>query len=125
MPGNQVCNTGRRYFIRQAVLAWVFLYLPLKAKVMLNPKGVIIRVSRFSVDGTVNRLVELLKNKGATIYAVINQQDELSKAGIAIPAMQFVLFCSPKAGGTIIVENSIASLDLPLKVLVWEGKNKV
>jgi uncharacterized protein (DUF302 family) len=90
---------------------------------MLNPTGVVINVSPFSVNETVSRLIELLKNKKATIYTVIDQRDELAKAGITIPPMQFVLFGNPKSGGTLMVENPVAGLDLPLKVLVWEDEN--
>ena len=92
---------------------------------MLNHNGVVILESQFSVDVTVDRLVNLLQNKGATIYAVINQQEELSKSESMIPPMQLVLFGNPSAGGKIIAESPAAGLDLPLKALIWEDNHGI
>lgn len=125
MQENKVPDDGRRYFLRQAIFAGLSLYLPMTAMKMSNPKGVVIKVSRFSVDLTLKRLTELLNNKGAKVYAIIDQQDELGKVGLQIPPMQFVLFGNPKTGGPVMMANAIAGLDLPLKVLVWADENNV
>ena len=86
----------------------------------MNPKGVIIHPSPYPVKETIDRLVTFLQQHGATIYARINQQDELQKTGQKIPPLEFLLFGNPKAGGPIMIENPIAALDLPLKVIAWE-----
>jgi uncharacterized protein (DUF302 family) len=87
---------------------------------MKNPKGVIIHPSPYTVKETIDRLEAFLHQNGATIYARINQQDELQKAGLSIPSLEFLLFGNPKAGGPIMIENPLAALDLPLKIIVWE-----
>jgi len=125
MQENKVPDNGRRHFIQQTMFAGLFLYLPITITKMLNPRGVVIAVSRFTVDVSVQRLIELLKNKGVKIYAIIDQQDELSQAGIIIPPMQFVLFGNPKTGGHVMIANPVAALDLPLKVLVWQDENNI
>ncbi len=82
--------------------------------------GVIIRQSNHPVQATVDLLQTFLQQHGATIYARIDQQDELKKTGQTIPPLEFILFGNPKAGGPIMAENPVAALDLPLKVIAWE-----
>jgi uncharacterized protein (DUF302 family) len=90
----------------------------------MNTKGVTIRQSPFSVKETIDRLASFLQQHGATIYARIDQQAELQKAGLNIPPLEFIMFGNPKAGGPIMVENPLAALDLPLKVIAWEDDRK-
>ena len=90
----------------------------------MNTKGVTIRQSPFSVKETIDRLASFLQQHGATIYARIDQQAELQKAGLNIPPLEFIMFGNPKAGGQIMIENPIAALDLPLKVIAWEDDRK-
>ena len=95
-----------------------------KNPAIMSPKGVIIRPSKYSVKGTIDRLVAFLQQHGATIYARINQQAELKLVGQEIAPLEFILFGNPKAGGPIMVENPLAALDLPLKVIAWEDNQK-
>jgi uncharacterized protein (DUF302 family) len=86
----------------------------------MDPKGVIIQPSAYPVKETIDRLQTFLQQHGATIYARIDQQAELQKAGINISPLEFIMFGNPKAGGPIMTENLMAALDLPLKVIAWE-----
>jgi uncharacterized protein (DUF302 family) len=86
----------------------------------MNTKGIIIQPSAYPVKETIDRLQAFLQQHGATIYARIDQQAELQKAGINISQLEFILFGNPKAGGPIMVENPVAALDLPLKVIAWK-----
>ncbi|HEY2580817.1 MAG TPA: DUF302 domain-containing protein [Mucilaginibacter sp.] len=90
----------------------------------MNIKGVIIHPSPFSVKDTIDRLEAFLRQHGATIYARINQQAELEKAGQNISPLEFIMFGNPKAGGPILIENPVAALDLPLKIIAWEDNQK-
>ena len=90
----------------------------------MNPKGITIRSSPWSVKETIDRLVVVLEEHKATIYARINQQSEVHNAGKEIPPLEFILFGNPKAGGLIMAENPIAALDLPLKIIAWEDAAK-
>ena len=89
----------------------------------MNPKGVIISPSAFSVKETIDRLQAFLTQHGATIYARINQQNEVNKEGQNILPLEFILFGNPRAGGPIMAENPLVALDLPLKVIAWEDSN--
>ena len=90
----------------------------------MNPKGVTTCISRYAVKETVDRLQSFLLQHGVTIYARIDQQQELKKTGQTIPPLEFLLFGNPKAGGPVMIENPIAALDLPLKIIAWEDNDK-
>jgi uncharacterized protein (DUF302 family) len=87
---------------------------------MISPKGIHIYPSPYPVKETIDRLQEFLQQHGATIYARIDQQAEVQRAGLDMPALEFILFGNPKAGGPLMIENPLAALDLPLKVIAWE-----
>src|ERR1700757_689773 len=86
----------------------------------MNPSGVIIRPGVQTVRETVDRISSFLQQHGVTIYARINQQDELRKSGLNIGPLEYLLFGNPKAGGPVMIENPMAALDLPLKIIAWE-----
>jgi uncharacterized protein (DUF302 family) len=90
----------------------------------MNHNGIITKQSPYSVKETIDRLETFLQQHGATIYARIDQQAELRKAGLDIPSLEFIMFGNPKAGGPIMIENPVAALDLPLKVIAWEDDKK-
>jgi uncharacterized protein (DUF302 family) len=89
-------------------------------QLLMTPPGITVRSSPYSVRETIDRLVVLLEQHNVTIYARINQQSEVHNAGKDIPALEFILFGNPKAGGLLMAENPIAALDLPLKIIAWE-----
>jgi len=92
----------------------------------MNPNGVVVRPSAYTVNETIDRLQQFLQQHGATVYARINQQAEVQKAGQTLLPLQFILFGNPKAGGPIMAQNPIAALDLPLKIIAWQdAQNKV
>lgn len=86
----------------------------------MDTNGRILRQSPFTVKETIDRLADLLKQNGVTIYARIDQQAEAAKYGISLKALEFLLFGNPQKGGLIMAENPAAALDLPLKVIAWE-----
>lgn len=95
---------------------------PSERPVRTNPKGVVIRQSPFSVHETIDRLEALIRQRGNTLYARIDQQAELQKAGLHSRPLVFILFGNPKGGGPVILENPLAALDLPLKLIAWEDE---
>jgi uncharacterized protein (DUF302 family) len=90
----------------------------------MNPEGIIIHESPYPVKETIDRLQNFLQQHGATIYARIDQQAEVQKAGQILAPLEFILFGNPKAGGPLMAENPLAALDLPLKVIAWEDAQK-
>jgi uncharacterized protein (DUF302 family) len=90
----------------------------------MDPQGVTIKLSPYSVKETIDNLQTILQSNGVIIYARINQQDELQKTGQTIAQLEFILFGNPKSGGPIMIENPMAALDLPLKVIAWQDNEQ-
>src|SRR5215469_638685 len=85
-----------------------------------HPDDMVLRKSPFAVKESVDRLQDFLVHHGATIYARIDQQAELAKAGLSLKPLEFLLFGNPGAGGPVMQENPLAALALPLKVIVLQ-----
>lgn len=116
---------GRRRMISRMVKASLFLlgspYIKLPA---MNPKGVIVKPSKYPVKDSIDRIRQFLEGQGVTIYSRIDQQSELSKAGLQIAPLEFIMFGKPKAGGPLMVNNPLSALDLPLKIVAWEDEQQ-
>jgi uncharacterized protein (DUF302 family) len=83
--------------------------------------GVVTKASPRPVADTVARLLALLESKGMTVFSVIDQQAAARQVGLDLRPTTLVLFGNP-AGGTPVMEAvPLSALDLPLKVLVWDG----
>jgi uncharacterized protein (DUF302 family) len=89
---------------------------------MANPDaGIISQPSKHSVDDTVLKLERILQDKGVKLFAVIDHSGEAEKAGLRLRPTKLLIFGNPKAGTPLMVASPTAAIDLPLKILVWEG----
>src|ERR1700744_2245312 len=86
--------------------------------------GIITRQVAYSVKESIDKIQSVIEKNGATIYARIDQQAELKKAGITINPLEFLLFGNPVAGGKLMVENPVVALDLPLKIIAWQDEHQ-
>jgi uncharacterized protein (DUF302 family) len=83
--------------------------------------GIVNVASCHSVDETVARLKEILAAKGVTLFALVDHSGEAEKAGMTMPATKLLIFGSPEAGTPVMLAAPSIAIDLPLKILVWEG----
>src|SRR5271168_851628 len=85
------------------------------------------KMSPRSVADTVARLQSLAEGKGMKVFAVIDHSGEAKKVGLELRETKVVIFGSPQAGTPVMAAAPLASLDLPLKVLIWsdDGQTKV
>ena len=90
----------------------------------MNPKGIDVRRSIYSVKETIDRLEKFLLQHGATIYARIDQQKEANNVGLNLLPLEFILFGNPKVGSPLMIENPLIALDLPLKIIAYEDEQK-
>jgi len=88
-----------------------------------NDKGIIDIPSHRSVDETVATLQQLLREKGVTLFAVIDHSGEAEKAGMTMPPTKLLIFGSPKAGTPLMLATPTIAIDLPLKILVSEDSS--
>jgi len=115
----------RRSFIKQIAGCCLLACYPVNQYMKMNTQGIVTRTSPYEVKETVDRLVLFLEKNGATVYSRINQQNEVRQSGREIGPIEFILFGNPANGGAIMAINPLAALDLPLKILAWEGEDKV
>lgn len=81
--------------------------------------------SRYTFDETVNRLQNAVKEKGMTVFAVIDHQAAAQENGLTMQPAKVIVFGTPKAGTPLIVKDPAFALQLPLRVLVTETDGRV
>lgn len=79
--------------------------------------------SQFSVDETTARLEQQLKTMGIPVFAVFDHGKNAEEVGLKLRPTKVVVFGSPKVGTKLMQENPGISIELPLKISVWEDKN--
>jgi uncharacterized protein (DUF302 family) len=84
--------------------------------------GVIDVSSRYSVPETLSRLQSMLKEKGVTVFALIDHSGEAEKVGFTMRPTQLLIFGSPKGGTPLMVAAPRLAIDLPLKALAWQDE---
>ena len=82
--------------------------------------GIIDKPTSHSVDETVEKLKEMLRDKGITLFALIDHSGEAEKVGIKMRPTKLLIFGSPKAGTPLMLAAPSTAIDLPLKILIWE-----
>jgi uncharacterized protein (DUF302 family) len=84
------------------------------------PSGIIDIPSPYSVPETIARLQTILKEKGVTVFALVDHSGEAAKAGLEMRPTQLLIFGNPKGGTPVMVAAPSAAIDLPLKALAWQ-----
>jgi len=88
--------------------------------------GIINKLSKHSVDDTVEKLTGILQAKSVTLFALIDHSGEAEKVRMKMRPTKLLIFGSPKAGTPLMLAAPSIAIDLPLKILVWEdGQGKV
>ena len=76
--------------------------------------------SPWSVDETVQRLTNVIAEKGLKLFAVVDHSGEAARAGLEMRPTKLLIFGNPKAGTPLMLAAPRSAIDLPLKILVWE-----
>ena len=82
--------------------------------------GIIDIPSPYSVPETLARLQSILKEKGVTVFALIDHSGEAAKVGLTMRPTQLLIFGNPKGGTPVMVAAPSVAIDFPLKALAWE-----
>jgi uncharacterized protein (DUF302 family) len=82
--------------------------------------GIVTILSRRSVDGTVEKLEQILQTKGVKLFALIDHSGEAEKAGLRMRPTKLLIFGNPKAGTPLMIASPSIAIDLPIKILVSE-----
>jgi uncharacterized protein (DUF302 family) len=71
-------------------------------------------------NATLDRLEELVRAKGLTVFARIDFAHDATAAGLVLPPTVQLVFGNPKSGTPLLAANPTIGLSLPLRALAWE-----
>jgi uncharacterized protein (DUF302 family) len=87
----------------------------------MNAIGIIDLACKQPVTETVDKLEAMLKVKGMTVFARIDQAAEAKAAGLTMHPTVLIIFGDPRTGTPLMNQHPSLAMDLPLKALVWES----
>lgn len=82
--------------------------------------GLVAVKSPYSAKDTMNRLEEIVKQRGITVFARIDHAAGAAKIGKTLRPTELLIFGNPQGGTPFMECAQTVGIDLPLKVLVWE-----
>lgn len=88
-------------------------------------EGMIDVESAFGVEETGDRLNNILKEKGMTIFNRVKHSDAAKNIGVKLRDTELIIFGNPKVGSPLMKCQQSVAIDLPQKALIWkdsEGK---
>lgn len=86
--------------------------------------GVIALKSPYSPKKTMNRLEEIVKQRGLNVFARIDHAAGAAKTGQSLPPTELLIFGNPQGGTPLMACAQTVGIDLPLKALVWEDASR-
>lgn len=75
---------------------------------------------QLSADETVKRLEKLLNEKNIPLFAKFDHAKNAQEAGLSLRPTTVLVFGSPKVGTALMQADQSVSLELPIKISVWE-----
>ena len=96
-------------------LSILFFALPVAAS-----DGVINVPSTFNVKKTADRMENVLKEKGMTIFNRIQHSEAAGKVGVELRDTELIIFGNPKVGSPLMKCQQMVAVDLPQKALIWK-----
>ncbi len=92
---------------------------------MFDSSGLVRLRSAHSVDASVERLQGILREKGVTLFALVDHSGEAKKVGLEMPPTKLLIFGNPKAGTAVMLAAPSSAIDLPLKILIAQDGDGV
>lgn len=78
---------------------------------------------QFSVPETMTRIEQTLKKLEIPVFAKFDHSKNAEEVGLKLLPNQVIVFGSPKVGTKLMQDNPSISIELPLRISVWEDKN--
>ena len=82
--------------------------------------GLVAVKSPYSARETMNRLEQVVKQRGLNVFARIDHAAGASKVGMTLRPTEVLIFGNPQGGTPFMECAQTVGIDLPLKALVWE-----
>lgn len=99
------------------LLVSTFLIL---ASLHVKAQNLTVYRSNRTVDGTVNKLVDIIKQKKLVFFETVNHDAVAKEYGVDISPTRMILFEDPNLMIELVSCRQTTALDLPMKILVWE-----
>lgn len=97
-----------------AVLMWTLVSVATAAD------GLVAVKSPHSAKATMDRLEEVVKQRGLNVFARIDHAAGAAKVGKSLRPTEVLIFGNPQGGTPFMECAQSVGIDLPLKALVWE-----
>ena len=101
--------------------------MPLKAGCGMNTgdsdNGIRTLAAPRGVDETLDRLENVAKSHGMTVFARVNFSKDAAAVGLTLSPTQLLILGNPTGGTPLMVAAPTLALDLPLKVLAWQDES--
>ena len=81
--------------------------------------------SKYSVDETVEKIVETINQKKLVHFETVNHDKVAEEYGVTIPPTRIILFEDPNLMIELVSCRQTTALDLPMKILVWEENEDI
>lgn len=85
--------------------------------------GIIRTKSQHTVTVTINKLENILKTRGMTIFKRVNHTAGAEKVGLQLRPTELLIFGNPKVGTPLMLCSQTAALDLPQKALAYKDES--
>lgn len=79
--------------------------------------------SQFSVEETMTRIEQTLKTMEIPVFARFDHGKNAEEVGLELRPNQVIVFGSPKVGTILMQKNPSISIELPLRISVWEDRD--
>lgn len=84
--------------------------------------GLVVVKSPYGAKETMDRLENVVKERGLNVFARIDHAAGASKVGKTLRPTEVLIFGNPQGGTPLMECAQSAGIDLPLKALVWEDE---
>jgi uncharacterized protein (DUF302 family) len=92
------------------------------ASVTYADNGIISIKSSHDAKTTVDRLENILREKGMTVFMRINHAEGAQKVGKKLRPTELIIFGNPKVGAPLMQCGQSVAIDLPQKALIWQDE---
>jgi len=107
-------------------MRWLFLvicFMPHAWAASADSGQISIR-SNHGVKVSMDRLEQVLNEKGMTIFARVDHAGAAKKVGMTLRPTELMIFGNPKVGTPLMLCGQSIALDLPQKMLAWQDEQE-
>lgn len=104
--------------IKLTVLAFV-----LTSSLAAATDGLITVKGPYTAQQTMDRLENIIKQRGLNVFARIDHAAGAAKIGKTMRPTEILIFGNPEGGTPFMACSQTVGIDLPLKALVWEDSS--